>query len=81
MLWDTKLTDATKLSARQGEAFINKSGGFSARTKNPQNIYDLNIKYKKEFENITTEPTFIKCFDKTDGSEIEDFKLITNTND
>lgn len=78
---ESKLTEGTKLSTRQGEAFNHKSGGFSARTKKPKNQYDIENKdYRKDFKNITTEPTFIKCYDKTDGSEIEDLKLITNIN-
>jgi hypothetical protein len=77
---ESKLTEGTKLSTRQGEAFTYKNGGFSARTKDPKNIYKSKEKYKKEFDNISVEPTFIKCFDGTNGNAIEDLKLITNIN-
>ena len=81
IIMESKLTEGTKLSTRQGEAFTNKTSGFSARTKDPENIYDIDPSdYKEEFKKIQVEPIFIKCFDKIDGSEIEDLKIITNPN-
>ncbi|GEM_PF-4923506 len=63
IIMETKLTDATKLSTRQGEAFTNKSGGLTGRSKKPKNIYNIEGEYQEFFENITVEPTFIKCID------------------
>jgi hypothetical protein len=80
IVMESKLTDAIKLSTRQGEAFTHKNGGFSGRTKNPENLYNKKGDYIESFKNIEIEPTFIKCYDKTDGSEIENLKIITNVN-
>ena len=79
IIMETKLTDATKLSTNQWEAFINKTGGFSARSKKPKGIYKKGEDYEDAFENINADPTFIKCYDKAKGDEIDNFKLITNS--
>jgi hypothetical protein len=80
IIMESKLTEGTKLSTRQGEAFTNRTSGFSARTKDPKNIYKSKEKYKKELENISVEPTFIKCFDGEFGDAIDDLKIIENIN-
>lgn len=68
---ETKLTNATKLSANQKTAYISKHLGYDLRSKTLKSIENINNdEYQKAMQKINIDPTFIKCSDTKDGNTI-----------